>query len=359
VQAVGWVERSEPHQRGFAWFWWGSLRSTHPTRIACGHLEWARMLTYRTFRNPDPPAIAALWQSRAGHPGLLQPLSPDLLEQLVFARLYFDHGGLLLAHDEGRLVGFAHAGFGPDPEQSWISTETGVVCVVVTAPGCAETEVAAGLLGRCEEYLRQRGAKVVLAGGLRPLCPFYLGLYGGSELPGVLDSDVTVRQALAAQGYCEAERTFLFRRGLDGFEPRIDRWQMQVRRQMQVEVTVDAPTHTWWEACTLGEFDLTRFDLVVRNGGATVATALFRSVEPIGTVGVGRGVGLLGLSVDETSRRRGVATFLLNEAFRQFLRQGITQVEAQTNDDNVAAIATLNKLGLQEAARGGVWKKEC
>jgi ribosomal protein S18 acetylase RimI-like enzyme len=316
------------------------------------------MLTYRTFRNPDPPAIAALWRSRAGHPGLLQPVSPDLLEQLVFARLYFDHGGLLLAHDDDRLVGFAHAGFGPNTEQSWISTETGVICVVVTAPSCAEAEVAAGLVGHCEEYLRRRGAKVVLAGGVQPIGPFYLGLYGGSELPGVLDSDVAVRQSLAAQGYQEIERTVLFRRGLDGFEPQIDRWQMQVRRQMQVEVTVDAPTCTWWEACTHGEFDLTRFDLVVRNGGATVATALFRGMEPIGTVGVGRSVGLLGLSVDETSRRRGVATFLLNEAFRQFLRQGIVHIEAQTKDDNAAAIATLKKLGLQEATRGGVWKKE-
>jgi len=316
------------------------------------------MLTYRTFRNSDPPALATLWRSRAGQPGLTQPVSPDLLEQLVFAKLYFDYGGLMLAYDDGRLVGFAHAGFGPNEERSWISVETGVLCVVVTDPKCAEAEVAAGLLDRCEDYLRRRGAKVFYGGGLQPLCPFYIGLYGGSELPGVLDSDTVARGALAARGYREVERTVLLRRDLDGFESQIDRQQMQIRRQMLVEVTADAPTRTRWEACTVGEFDLTRFDLVARGGGAAVATALFRNIEPGGITGVRHAAGLIDLSVEPAYRRRGVATFLLNEAFRQFLRQGIMHVEVQAGETNAAALGAFQKLGLQQTGQGGVWKKE-
>ena len=174
------------------------------------------MLTYRTFRNSDPPVLTALWRSRAGQPGLLQPVSPDLLEQLVFAKLYFDYGGLLLAWDDGQPVGFAHAGFGPNADESWTSTEAGVTCVVLVRPGCAEAEVAAGLLDRCEEYLRRRGAKALYGGGLYPLNPFYVGLYGGSELPGVLDSDAIAREAFAARGYREVERTTILRRELTG-----------------------------------------------------------------------------------------------------------------------------------------------
>ena len=257
----------------------------------------------------------------------MQPVSPDLLEQIVFARLYFDYAGLVLAHDDGRPVGFAHAGFGPNADESWISEETGVTCLVVTDPRSAEAEVADGLLERCEAYLRGRGAKNILRRRPGPLCPFYQGLYGGSVLPGVLDSDTVVRGVLAARGYREVERTVLLRRELGGFESQVDRQQMQVRRQMQVEVTTDAPTRTWWEACTVGEFDLTRFDLVVRGGGAAVATALFRSMEPSGTTGVGRAAGLLNLAVEPAYQRRGLATFLLNEALRQFLRQGILSVE--------------------------------
>jgi GNAT superfamily N-acetyltransferase len=316
------------------------------------------MLTYRTFRNADPPVLAALWQSRAGQPGLLQPVSSDLLEQLVFAKLYFDYSGLLLALDDGRPVGFAHAGFGPNAEENWYSTEAGVTCVVLVRPDCPQAEVAAGLLGRCEEYLRRRGAKVLYGGGLQPLSPFYLGLYGGSELPGVLDSDVAARAVFAAHGYQEVERTTAMRRELSGFEATVDRQQMQVRRQMVVEVTVDAPTRTWWEACTVGAFDLTRFDLVPRGGGAAIATATFRSTEPSGTAAVGRAAGLIGLSVNEAYRRRGLAIFLLSEAFRQFLRQGIVHVEGQARQSDAVVLGVFQKLGFRQVDQGGVWRKD-
>jgi GNAT superfamily N-acetyltransferase len=263
-----------------------------------------------------------------------------------------------LAHDDDRLLGFAHAGFGPDAQNNWISTETGIICVVVTTSGCAEAQVADGLLDRCEQYLQYRGAKVLYGGGCQPLHPFYLGLYGQSDLPGVLDSDTVARSAIAARGYREVERTALFSRNLDGFESQIDRQQMQIRRQMQVEVTPDAPTNTRWEAFTFGEFDLTRFDLVVRGRREPVASALFRSMEPSGTTGVARAAGLIDISIAEPQRRRGLATFLLNEAFRQFLRQGIRRVEVQAAQSNTAALALFQKLGLQQSAQGALWRKD-
>jgi len=315
------------------------------------------MLTYRTFRNTDPPTLAALWRSRAGQPGLLQPVSTDLLEQLIFAKTYFDYEGLVLAFDDARPVGFAHAGFGPNADGTRLSNEVGITCMVLVRSDCAEAEVAAGLLEHCENYLRSRGAKVFYGGSPPSLCPFYLGLYGGSELPGVLDSDVIARQTFAASGYQEVERSVVMRHELGGFESQIDRRQMQVRRQMIVEATADAPTQTWWEACTIGGFDLARFDLVPRGGGTVVATALFRSKEPSGTATVGRAMGLLSLSVDESYRRRGLAVFLLSEAFRQFLRQGIAHVEVQTLETDHISRKTFQKLGFQQIEQGSVWRK--
>jgi len=173
----------------------------------------------------------------------------------------------------------------------------------------------------------------------------------------VLDSDVIARQTFAASGYQEVERSVVMRHELGGFESQIDRRQMQVRRQMIVEATADAPTQTWWEACTIGGFDLARFDLVPRGGGTVVATALFRSKEPSGTATVGRAMGLLSLSVDESYRRRGLAVFLLSEAFRQFLRQGIAHVEVQTLETDRISRKTFQKLGFQQIEQGGVWRK--
>jgi hypothetical protein len=42
---VGWVERSEPHRDRAHSGWWGSLRSTHPTRVAYVYLRWPIALT--------------------------------------------------------------------------------------------------------------------------------------------------------------------------------------------------------------------------------------------------------------------------------------------------------------------------
>ena len=92
------------------------------------------MLTYRTFRNTDPPTLASIWRSRAEQQGLAQPLSVDLLEQYVFAKLYFDYQGLILACDDGEAVGFAHAGFGPNDEEDAVATELGTTCLVLTRP---------------------------------------------------------------------------------------------------------------------------------------------------------------------------------------------------------------------------------
>ncbi len=174
----------------------------------------------------------------------------------------------------------------------------------------------------------------------------------------MLDADTVARRAFAARGYREVERTVILRRDLSTFDSPIDRRQMQVRRQMVVEVTSDAPTRTWWEACTVGGFDLTRFDLMPRGGGAIVATAMFRSMEPSGTVSVGRAAGLVAVSVAEPYRRRGLATFLLSEAFCQFLRQGIMHVEIETRETNLAAMTAFLKLGFQRTDAGGVWRKE-
>jgi len=303
--------------------------------------------------------LTALWQTRASRRGFRQPVWPDLLEQLVFAKLYFDYEGLVLAWDDDQPVGFAHAGFGPDESQSRISTAQGVTCLVLVREDCAVAEQAAeGLLEQCEQYLCSRGAKVLFGGGAGPLSPFYLGLYGGSQLPGVLDSDTLARKTFEARGYQEVDRTIMVARELSNFEAPIDRRQMQIRRQMIVEVTADALPRSWWEACLLAPFDLVRFELLPRGATSPVAWAVFRNMDPIGAAGVSRQAGLIELFVEESLRRRGLAVFLLSEACRQFQREGVTRVEALSPEANRAALGLFHKLGFQQAGQGAVYRKE-
>lgn len=316
------------------------------------------MLRYRSFRNTDPPALVDIWQSCAGQTGLRQPVTVDILEQFVLGRLYFDYEGMLLAWDDDRPVGFAHAGFGPDESEDHVVTELGTTCLILTRPDCNRAEVAAGLLSSSEEYLRRRGAKVLYAGGIKPLNAFYLGLYGGSELPGVLATDALECELLRSRGYREIDRTVVFHGDLHAFEAPTTRQQMQIRRRMHAETVQDPPARSWWEACTTGNFQLTQFELVAQQGGVSLAHALVRNMELVPMFGGSRSVGLLELWVEPQHRRQGLATFLLTEAFHQLSREGVTDVEVQTMQHNVAGMSLYRKLGFKEVNEGIVFRKD-
>jgi ribosomal protein S18 acetylase RimI-like enzyme len=316
------------------------------------------MLRYRSFRNTDPPLLVDIWRSCAGQAGLLQPISVDVFEQFVLGRLYFDYAGLQLAFDDDRPVGFAHAGFGPDESEDHVVTELGTTCLVLAVPDCNRAEVAAGLLAHSEDYLRRRGAKVLYAGGIKPLNPFYLGLYGGSELPGVLVSDTLSCDILRAQGYKEIDRTLILHGDLHAMEMPVTRQQLQIRRSMQVHIVQDPPARSWWEACTIGNFELTRFELVSQRGGPSLAHALVRNIDLTPSLGGGHAVGLMELQVDRAHRRQGLVTFLLSEAFHELSRQGVTDIEVQTMKHNTAGVALYQKLGFQQVGEGIVFRKD-
>lgn len=314
------------------------------------------MIRYRAFRNSDPPLLAEIWRSRAGRRGLMQPMSAALLEQLVLSKPYFDREGLIVATDEDRAVGFVHAGFGPTDDEQNISTDFGVTCMLLVHPHEQGTEISRQLLLRSEEYLHSRGSKVLYGGGIHPLDPFYFGLYGGSELPGVLASDVDAQQVFLSAGYRQVDQTLVFQRDLSTFRPVVDRQQMQIRRRTQIETVIDPPSTTWWEACTRGGLDRTRFDLVPRDTPA-IASVTVWNMEPLASSWGVRAGGLMQLEVEQGQRHQGVATYLLGETFRQLQAEGVSLVEAQTMISNTAAIGLYKKLGFAEIDRGSVFRK--
>lgn len=315
------------------------------------------MLQYRAFRNVDPPTLVSIWRSRSGQPALRQPVTVDLLEQLVFGKIYFGDTGLFLAFDDDRPVGFAHAAFGPNEARNGMSTETGIICMVVVRPDCAEAEVAAGLLETCETYLRQRGASVVYGGAVSRISPFYLGLYGDGNLPGVLDTDTVPRHLYESSGYQPIERTLVFARDLWDYRPPVDRSQVQFRRRMIVEVTHDPKPETWWEACTVGDFEVSRFDLIPRGGNSPLARLTVRDSEPTGFFQSGQAVDLMDVHVHQDHRRQGLATYLLRESFRQLTRQSVGRVTGQLAEKNEVGIGLYKKLGLEQVEQATVFQK--
>jgi GNAT superfamily N-acetyltransferase len=316
------------------------------------------VIEYRSFRNSDPPRLAEIWRSQPPERGLVQPVSADLLEQLVLAKPYFENAGMIVALDDGLPIGFAHAGFGPTADEQNVSTEMGTTCMLMVRSNYQRQGIGAELLIRSEQYLQSRGCKVMYAGCIRPLNGFYLGLYGGSEMPGVLDSNPKAQNLFRSQGYREIDRTVVVQRSLGGFRPTVDRRQMQIRRRTAIEMCEDPTPRTWWEACTYGGFERTRFRLLSRPGDELLAEATFWNIEPLASSWGVHAVGLTDLEVCESQRRQGVAVFLLSEAFRHFQSQGMTLVEAQTMQHNTPALGLYKKLGFEQIDSGAVFRKE-
>ncbi len=316
------------------------------------------MIHYRPFLNTDPPLLAAIWQGCASHRGLAQPMTAVMFEQLVLSKPYFDREGLILALDDERPIGFIHAGFGPSEDENSMSTELGVIVMLLAVPHPEQEAITARLLELAEEYLRQRGAKVIYGGGIHPLTPFYWGLYGGSELPGVLDSDAPTQATLRAANYREIDRTLIFHRELAGYRPPVDRQHMLIRRTTEVEMVSDPPHRSWWDACTMEPCDRTLFQLRPREGGEPLAWVTFWNVEPFAAPWGVRASGLINLEVAAGHRRKGLAMYLVGEAMRQLQEQSFALVEVQTMHHNSAALALYGKLGFHQVDSGTVYRKE-
>ena len=138
---------------------------------------------FRHFRNTDPPALVEVWNESFPGRGAYRLRSANLLEHAVLAKSYFDPMGLIVAEDEGKVVGFSHAGFGPNSAENGLEATPGVVCMVAVKPSHRRRQIGSELLRRAEEYLKTRGSVKYIAGGVRPINPFYFGLYGGADSP--------------------------------------------------------------------------------------------------------------------------------------------------------------------------------
>ena len=316
------------------------------------------MIRYRPFHNSDPPALAEIWRSQPAEHGRIQPMSAALFEQLVLAKPYFDNAGLIVAVDDERPVGFVHAAFGPGDGGRRLSTQYGITCLLIVRTDYCRRGIGGELLARSEAYLRQRGAQVIYGGGIAPLNGFYLGLYGGSELPGVLDSDAGAQHLFRSHGYREIDRVHVLERPLAGFRPPVDRVQLAVRRRSKVEAIVDPPAANWWEACAWCGLDHTRYELSLREVGRVVAHASTWALEPLSASWGVRAAGLLDLEVEDGFRRQGLATYLVSDILRQLASQGIGLAQVQTMQGNQPALKFYEALGFRLVDQGAVYRKD-
>ncbi len=314
------------------------------------------MIEFRCFRNDDPPRLADVWRSADLGPAAMQPMTSALLEVAVFSKPYFDRHGLIVALDGERAVGFAHAAFGPSADRSGIDPTVGTTLLVAVVPHADQDAIGRGLLERCEAYLRDRGATTLLGGGSADMRSFYLGLYGGSDLPGILDSSPDMQGIFQRSGYEVGERIAVLRRRLAGYRPPINRLQVAIRRNTVLRV-IDEPTRrTWWEAATTTGIALRRYEL--RNHSEEVlGSASLWDMQPLSSAWGVTAAGLLHIDIEGPRRRQGLAKYVVAEAMHDLAAEGVSLMETHVATSNTAALALFESLGFETAEFGTVFRK--
>ena len=281
----------------------------------------------------------------------MRPLRVHELDTHALGAVNFEAAGLIVAEKDGRIVGYVHAGFGPDlPVDSTppfqLCHDLGSISLLVLEPELDDAELSSGLIMAAERYLAARGAKVIYAGGLFPLNPFYWGLYGGSEGSGILSGHVRFHRAVLDLGYEPVSRTVHLEANLGASEPREPRAAL-IRRQTQLELLDDALPNHWWEGVALGEFQVMRARLLSRSDGAELAHAETWDMNWFGREDGHTRVGLINLEVAAEHRRKGYGRYLVSELFRHARESLVSLVEVQTSATNQAAMSLYASLGFK------------
>jgi ribosomal protein S18 acetylase RimI-like enzyme len=314
------------------------------------------LISYRPFHNTDPPKLTELWNCCRLGPGAALEFANDALDLYVLSQPYFDKRGLIVACEGRDVIGFVHAGHGANASGTGVARETGVICALLVQIDRRRMGVGRELVTRAQSYLRESGARTIFAGESGRRDPFYLGLYGGAESAGFLDSDANATPFFTRLGYQPVERHLMFRRDIrvkkDPFDPRA----VTIKRTMKFGVADRPPDADWWWMTRHGRFESLTFSLVPNSGVPSPAHITCWSMDQHAATRGERIVGLTDVFVVESERRKGLAKVLICEVIRRLREDLVTQVEVTINSENEPAIALFRSLGFEQVDAGTVFK---
>lgn len=317
------------------------------------------MIVYRPYRNPDPPALVAVWNESATARGAYPLRTAGLLERWVFSKPYFEPAALTVAEDEESrsMVGFSLAGFGPNADWSGLDRSQGVVAAVLVRPAWRRKGIGRELLRRAEDYLTRGGATTITVGSQRPNNPYLFGLYGGSNSPGILDSDADARPFLARMGYQPEGRTLIFQRRLDQPINLADPRLVMLRQRYDVQLLKAAIVGSWWQECVWSTLDPAEFRAVDKLTGLPAARATAWELEGFGWKWNYPSAGIIDVQVRPDLRRQGLAKMLLTHILRTLQDQFYGIGELLVSADDPSAVGLCKSVGFEPVDTGYAYRR--
>lgn len=308
------------------------------------------MVQFRTFHNCDPPEILKLWHASNLGPSAAEGFPCDILELFVFSQPFFDRLGFFVAEDEGRICGFAHAGFAAADSGDRLDTTRGVISALVVHPDYRRRGIGRELLLKAEEYLSSRGSTSVCVGAGLDNNGFYNGIYGGLQCSGFSSTAAPWQEFLAPLGYELHDTTRILHRDLASGRDPISARLIRHRRKLNLVITDRVGDHNWWWHVRFGQLDALTFELRQRQDELLVASGQIVGLDVYVPKWGLRAVGLQSVHVPEEHRRHGYGLSLILEICRRLREQSIQLIEAQVKTGNDAAHHLFLAAGFEKVA---------
>ena len=283
--------------------------------------------------------------------------APNVLEEYVFSKLYFDPAGLILALDDGQIVGFAHAGFGSAPGKKDLSGDRGILSLIGVRPSHRRQGIGFGVAAPVRSIPEGSWGHDSPGRAPVPLNPFYFGLYGGSDSPGFLASDAAAEPFLKQHGYVPATTCLVFQRALQDPMAVVDVRFPSIRRRFELVAEPRSGVGTWWEECTRGPTEFLDIRLVEKGSERIAGRVLVWEMTSFSQRWQTGAVGVVDLEVRPDLRRQGLARFLIAALLRHLQDQLFAIVEVQMIEQNQAAIALFGDLHFQQIDVGRQYRK--
>jgi ribosomal protein S18 acetylase RimI-like enzyme len=312
-------------------------------------------IQFRSFHNTDPPKLVKLWLECGLGRGAADDLTCDAFEQYVLSQPYFEKAGLIVAELEGNFVGYAHAGFGCNQSETSLCHEAGSICAVMVSPQHRRRGIGRQLVSHAEQFLRDSGANRIYFGAAAPRNPFYVGMYGGSEPAGFLESDENVIPFAQALGLVEVERLAIFQRNMNDSRDPIGLRLMRNKRRYQLRLEMVDSAMSWWWTTRFGRLDSVTAILEPKSGGTPVAHAKCYGLDLYISKWGQRAVGIGDVLVPDEHRRSGYAQTLLVELCNRMKRELVTLIDAQATESDAASIELLRSSGFSRVDTGIVF----
>ncbi|NLG48583.1 MAG: GNAT family N-acetyltransferase [Chloroflexi bacterium] len=292
-------------------------------------------LSIETYRQDFLEGMVALYNAETVDEPHIAPLDPQRFVELIERKPAFDPGGLFVAVEQGRVVGWTHACVTPGTEP-WSDAVKPVPRIVMLLYARDQLKIGHALVSQATAWLRQHKQGLCLA--MSPLMgyPFYRGLWLGGEPMGVATMP-HIQLAFATSGYRSTCESLLMAAELR--EPvAMPRAEVPLELVESPANMAHAPMRDSW----LGfEPFMARAYVRDEEAGYVGWVLLPQVAERLGAPCVS----IWGLSVQEKHRRQGIGAALVGLALQRGYALGARFASVTTQLWNAPAQATYARLG--------------